>query len=67
MPELHPEFLVDEKNHPRAVLLPYPEWEKVMEELEELDDVRAYDTAKSISDEHIPFDQAARRPDCRVP
>ena len=32
--------------------------QKVLEELEELESIRAYDRAKASGDEAIPFDQA---------
>ena len=57
---IHPEFVVDKEQHAKAVLLPMSDWEKVIEELEELDDIREYDAAKSASHEGIPFDQAVR-------
>jgi len=60
MVSLHPEYVVDENKRTRAVLLPLSEWEKVIEELEELEDIRAYDRARSQPDEVIPFDQAVR-------
>ena len=55
---IHPEFVVDKEQRTRAVLLPMGDWEKVIEELEELDDIREYDRAKSASQESVPFDQA---------
>lgn len=42
----------------QSVVLPLAKWEQVLEELEELDDIRAYDAAKSESGESVPFDQA---------
>ena len=36
------------------------EWIQVMDMLEELEDMRAYDQAKSISQETVPFTQAVR-------
>ncbi len=57
---MHPEYVVDNKKQPKAVLLPFPEWKKVLAELEELDDIRAYDQAKAASQESIPFHQAVR-------
>ena len=36
------------------------EWEKIVEELEELDDLRAYDEAKAGSEDAVPFEQAVR-------
>jgi len=60
MVTLHPKYVVDEEQHRKAVLLPVEEWERVVEELETLDDIRAYDIAKSTSQESIPFEQAVR-------
>lgn len=57
---VHPEYVVDKKNHSKSVLLPLTDWEKVIEELEELDDIRAYDAAKASSAKRVPFDQAVR-------
>lgn len=60
MVSVHPEYVVDEAKHPKAVLLPVAEWEEVMNELEELDDIRAYDKAKTSPQDSVPFDQAVR-------
>ncbi|MCK4505751.1 MAG: hypothetical protein KAW14_09050 [Candidatus Aegiribacteria sp.] len=57
---LHPEFVIDKDKRKKAVLLPFPEWEKILDELEELDDIRAFDTAKSSAEESIPFNQAVQ-------
>lgn len=57
---LHPEFVIGQDKHAKAVLLPFSEWEALVEALEELDDIRAYDQAKDSSDEVLPFDQAVR-------
>jgi hypothetical protein len=55
---IHPEYLVDEDKNPKAVVLPIAEWERILEELEELEDVRAYDAAKSEPQDAVPLDQA---------
>lgn len=56
---LHPQFIIDEAQHKKAVILPIKEWQKLMEEVEELDAIRAYDNAKAdTDDEVISFDQA---------
>ena len=47
MVTLHPEFVFDEQQHRKAVLLPVAEWDQIVDELEELDDIRAYDAAKA--------------------
>lgn len=57
---LHPQYLTDEQNQRKAVVLPVVEWERVLAALEELDEVRAYDKAKSKSQEAISFEQAVR-------
>lgn len=57
---LHPEYVLDERNRRKLVQLPVEEWERIMEALEELDDIRAFDIAKSGPQEAIPFDQAVR-------
>ena len=60
MVKVHIEYLVDEKQERKAVVVPVQEWERIVEELEELDDIRAYDEAKSGPQETICFDQAVR-------
>ena len=57
---IHPDYVVDEEKRPKAVLLSLEEWERVVEELEKLYDIREYDRAKAGSQESIPFDQAVR-------
>jgi len=57
---VHPEYIVDDKSNRKAVVLPYKEWEGILEEMEELEDIRAYDAAKNESDESIPFHQAIK-------
>ena len=57
---VHPEIVVGRDRKPRAVLLPYSEWNRVLADIEELDDIRAYDRAKARGDEAIPFEQAVK-------
>lgn len=47
MVPVHPQYVVDEKERPQAVILPLADWQRIVEELDELDDIRAYDEAKS--------------------
>ncbi len=51
-------YLVDEHGNRIAVLLDIGEYERLLEELEELDAIRAYDEAKASGDEFIPLEQA---------
>ena len=57
----HPEFVVDGKARKKAVLIPVPEWQRLMEALEELEDIRAYDRAKARRQNLIPFEDAVRQ------
>lgn len=58
MTGFHAEYLVDSEGNRKAVVVPISEWERILDALEELDDIRAYDDAKRDSSEAIPFEQA---------
>lgn len=60
MLSVHPELVIGRDKKPRAILLPYPEWNKVLADMEELEDIRAYDRAKARADDAIPFEKAVR-------
>ncbi len=51
-------YLVDEKGKRVGVLLDITDYQKLLEELEELDSIRAYDIAKASGDEVLPFEDA---------
>ena len=57
---IHPEYVVDEHQKRKAVVVPAAEWDLVLSELEELDDIRAYDAAQPHAADRIPFEQAVR-------
>ncbi len=61
MVALHSEFVVDKKAAKKAVILPFAEWQRLMEEIEELEDIRAYDKAKAEADDAVPFEETVRR------
>lgn len=52
------QYVVDENGQRIGVLLDIVEYQKILEELEELEAIRAYDLAKADEDEVIPFEQA---------
>ena len=43
---LHPQFIIDKEGKPVSVILPMNEFNSILEELEELDDIKLYDAAK---------------------
>ena len=51
-------YVVDGKGNRVGVLLNIRDYEKLLEELEELDSIRAYDAAKASDEEAIPLDEA---------
>lgn len=51
-------YIVDEKGHRLGVLLDIADYERLLEALEELEAIRAYDRAKASGDEIISFEQA---------
>lgn len=53
-------FLVDEEGHRLGVVLDITEYREILEDLEELESIRAYDTAKASGEEAVPFEQALR-------
>jgi len=52
------QFISDDKGNKIAVILPIDEYQRICEVLEELESIRAYDTAKASKSEVIPFEQA---------
>lgn len=58
MTPLHPEYVTNEQGKKKSVVLPINEREIVREALEELDDIRAYDEAKGLGSDAVPFPAA---------
>ncbi len=60
MLDIHPKYIIDENLIQTEVILNIDEWNSVLEKLEELEDIKAYDEAKNIKDEIIPFEMAIK-------
>jgi len=60
MGAIRQQFIEDSQGHKIAVLLPIDDYNRMLEQLEEKDAVKAYDDAKASGDEVIPFDQAIK-------
>ncbi len=58
MPTIEERYVVDKDGKRIGVLLDWEDYRKLLEELEELESIRAYDAAKASGDEAIPFEQA---------
>lgn len=51
-------YVVDEKGNRVGVFIDIEDYLKMLEEIEELESIRAFDSAKASGDEVIPFEQA---------
>jgi hypothetical protein len=54
-------YLTDAAGKRTAVVLDIADYERLLEELEELDDVRAYDEAKAAHEEPVPLEPVVER------
>jgi len=43
------------------VVVSFSDWKKIKKELEELADIRAYDKAKTLPSNPVPFDEAVKK------
>ena len=58
---LHPQYITDLDGNKSMVILPTQEFDALMEELEEIEDIRLYDEAmKNDTGERIPMKEAFR-------
>jgi PHD/YefM family antitoxin component YafN of YafNO toxin-antitoxin module len=56
---VHPQYIKDSNGQKSLVILPAKEFDTIMEELEELEDIKLYDEAKKQDNgERIPMDEA---------
>jgi len=51
-------YVVDEKGAKISVVLDIADYRHLLEELEELESIRAYDAAKASGEEAVPFEKA---------
>jgi hypothetical protein len=58
MTEFAKRYVVDEEGHRIGVVLDIAEYRRLLEDLEELESIRAFDAAKASDDEVVPFEAA---------
>ena len=59
---INPQFITDKAGKKLSAILPMTEFKAIMEELEELEDIRLYDEAKkNDTGERIPMAEAFRK------
>ncbi|MFN0036975.1 MAG: hypothetical protein ACKVUS_18120 [Saprospiraceae bacterium] len=54
---LTPHYITDDLGHKISVVLPMEEFERLLEELEELEDIRLYDEVKNRQEERMDFNE----------
>ncbi len=55
---VHPQYITDNNGKKLSVVLPIKEFKAIIEELEELEDIRLYDEAKASNEPSVPIDEA---------
>ncbi len=50
-----PQYITDSKGKKVSVVLPIRQYQQMLEDLEELEDLRLYDSVKSRNEKTIPF------------
>ena len=55
---VNPHYITDKAGKKISVVLPMKDFKAIMEELEELEDIKLYDEAKKSNEPSIPIDEA---------
>ena len=58
MTALQEQYVTDREGKRIGVFLDMEQFQQILDQLEELEDIRAFDAAMASDDEVIPFDQA---------
>jgi len=58
MMKLKERYVVDDQGNRISVILDVADYQELLEDLEELESIRAYDAAKASGDQAVPFEQA---------
>ena len=61
MEAIHPQYITDKDGKKVSVVIPLAEYEQILDELEELDDIRLYDEAKNDKEPSISFDEYVKK------
>jgi hypothetical protein len=55
---INPQYITDSKGKKISAVLPMKDFKAIMEELEELEDIKLFDEAKKSNEPSIPIDDA---------
>ena len=56
-----PQFITDKKGKKLSVVISLSQYQQMLEDLEELEDIRLYDAVKARKEKSIPFTQYLQR------
>ena len=56
-----PQYITDEQGQRVSVILPIQQWQQVLDELDELDDIRLYDEVKARNEPTISLAEYRRK------
>jgi hypothetical protein len=56
--KVNPQYITDYSGRKISVILPLRDFRAIMEELEEMEDIKLYDEAKKSNEPSIPIDKA---------
>jgi PHD/YefM family antitoxin component YafN of YafNO toxin-antitoxin module len=62
---VHPQYITDNTGKKISVILPLKDFKAIMEELEELEDIKLYDEAKKSNEPSIPINDAFKMIDAK--
>jgi hypothetical protein len=55
---VHPQYITDKEGNKISVVLPIREFESLLEELEEMVDIKLYDEVKGLNEPSTPIEEA---------
>jgi hypothetical protein len=61
MNAIHPQYITDKDGNKMSVVIPLDEYEQILEELDELDDIRLYDEAEKSNEPSMSFDDYVKQ------
>ena len=51
------QFLTDEKGNKISIVIPLEEYKRMLEDLQELEDIRLFDEVKAKNEDSVPFEE----------
>jgi hypothetical protein len=56
-----PQYITNEDGEKISVIIPLSEYERIVQELEDIEDVQLFDEAKKSSEPSMPFDEYVKQ------